>query len=141
MPFLSQVAASVSSIGREASLTSVFPSQKRANPSPVPGPSTLICTSGFFEENFSATSEEIGWTVEDPETTTEPVNPPLPPLPEPLPLPLAFEQAEPRSDRAENAATAAHLVVLLIMPPCRRNPRPEARRQEWPLCGKQVNGG
>ena len=47
MPAFLQALASSSSIGREASAMSISPLQKSSNPSPVPGPSTLIATSGL----------------------------------------------------------------------------------------------
>ncbi len=56
---------------------SVSPLQNNSKPSPVPGPSTEISTSGFASLNFSATSVLIGSTVEEPEMTrTPPVPPP-----------------------------------------------------------------
>src|SRR4051794_32164242 len=61
---------------------SVFPSQNRTKPSPVPGPSTDTWASGLSFEKFSATSCEMGKTVDEPETLTEPVafEPPSVPL-------------------------------------------------------------
>jgi hypothetical protein len=76
-PFFSQSLTSSSSIGLEASEMSVSPLQKSSKPSPVPGPLTLISTS---EPNsslkISATTDEIGSTVEDPEIVIDPVSSP-----------------------------------------------------------------
>src|SRR4051812_47770719 len=89
MPASLHALASVSSIGREASLTSVSPEQNSSKPSPVPGPSTLIVTSGLLPWNASATSEEIGSTVDEPEITMSPdmVFELAPPPPEDVVLP------------------------------------------------------
>ena len=57
----------------DASLMSVSPSQNSSNPSPVPGPSTSRSTVGSESLNSSATRIVIGSTVEEPDTTTEPV--------------------------------------------------------------------
>src|SRR5215210_7641883 len=59
-------------MAREASLMSVSPWQKSLKPSPVPGPSTLIATSGFVALNASLTASEIGWTVDEPEMVISP---------------------------------------------------------------------
>ena len=48
---------------------SVSPLQNSSNPSPVPGPSTLNPTSGLVSLKISATTDEIGSTVDDPEIT------------------------------------------------------------------------
>src|ERR671922_100912 len=88
MPFCSQASISSCSIGREASEMSVSPLQNSSKPSPVPGPSTVMLTSGFSSTNSSATSEEMGSTVEDPEMKMSPVSsefpdpPPSPPPPQ-----------------------------------------------------------
>ena len=60
---------------------SVSPPQKSSKPSPVPGPSMVTPASGLAALNFSPTMIEIGSTVEEPETTTEPLtaSPPDPP--------------------------------------------------------------
>src|ERR1051325_4318972 len=81
MPAFLQAFASSGSIWREASLMSVLPSQKSTNPSPVPGPSTETCASGLLPAKCSATSCEIGSTVEEPETATEPESPDVPLVP------------------------------------------------------------
>ena len=74
IPFCSQTVASSSSIGREASLMSVSPSQNRTNPSPVPGPSTVIETSEDTSSlKSSATRLVIGCTVEEPEIVMVPL--------------------------------------------------------------------
>ena len=73
-PLARQVSSSASLMAREASATSVSPSQKSTMPSEVPGPSTLIATSGFNAEKASATRAEIGSTVEDPLTAIVPVS-------------------------------------------------------------------
>ena len=52
---------------------SISPLQKSSKPSPVPGPSTLIATSGFVSLKISATTDEIGSTVEEPEIVIDPV--------------------------------------------------------------------
>ena len=82
MPVSSQSAASSSSMARDASAMSMEPSQRRANPSPVPGPSTEYWTSGLAALKSAATIELIGSTVDDPEMTISPARPasPLPPL-------------------------------------------------------------
>ena len=54
----------------------------------MPGPSTLICTLGLLPENVSATSCEIGCTVEEPDTETEPLRSPAPAEPPELELEL-----------------------------------------------------
>ena len=74
-PPSSQAAISSSLIGREASAMSVSPAQKRAKPSPVPGPSTVMATSGLDSANAAAAAAEIGSTVDEPETTTSPGQP------------------------------------------------------------------
>ena len=76
MPFSAHVAASSSLIAREASEMSVSPAQNRANPSPVPGPSTEMFTSGSTSLNSSWTRTEIGSTVDEPEITMSPDRPP-----------------------------------------------------------------
>ena len=62
-------------MGREASETSVSPEQNNSNPSPVPGPSTDTAADGLAALKASATSELIGSTVDEPETTTSPSTP------------------------------------------------------------------
>ena len=52
---------------------SIWPVQKSWAPSPVPGPSTLMATSGYRALNSSATPALIGSTVEEPEMSTLPV--------------------------------------------------------------------
>src|SRR6266545_516085 len=71
-PAALQAAASSSLILREASLMSVSPLQKRAKPSPVPGPSTVYSTSGFAAWKSSATMLVIGSTVDEPEMVSVP---------------------------------------------------------------------
>ena len=74
MPLVEHASASSCSIGREASLTSVSPSQNRTKPSPVPGPSTVIWTFGDTSSlKSSATRLEIGSTVDEPEIAIVPV--------------------------------------------------------------------
>ena len=73
IPFCLQAFTSSGSIGRDASEISVSLLQKSSNPSPVPGPSTLIATSGFVSLKISATKDEIGCTVDDPEIVIDPV--------------------------------------------------------------------
>jgi hypothetical protein len=48
--------------------------QKRANPSPVPGPSTVYETPGLAALKSSATMLVIGSTVEEPEMERVPVS-------------------------------------------------------------------
>ncbi len=83
MPFAAHVSASSSLIGRLASEMSVSPSQKTANPSPVPGPLTVTCTAEPASSASSATFSETGCTVDEPEMFTEPstsvMAPPSPP--------------------------------------------------------------
>ncbi len=71
-PASAQAWASSSLMAREASLMSVSPAQKRAKPSPVPGPSTLMATLGFCSLKSSLTRVEMGSTVEEPEMTISP---------------------------------------------------------------------
>ena len=52
---------------------SIWPVQKSWAPSPVPGPSTWMATSGYMPLNNSATPALIGSTVEEPEMATLPV--------------------------------------------------------------------
>ena len=74
MPFFAQASPPPRSIGREASLMSVSPSQNRTNPSPVPGPSTVIETSEDTSSlKSSATRLVIGSTVEEPEIVIVPL--------------------------------------------------------------------
>ena len=51
IPPSSQAVTSSSSIAREASAMSISPWQNSSKPSPVPGPSTEISTSGFVSLN------------------------------------------------------------------------------------------
>src|SRR5215217_8657076 len=74
-----QIAASSGSIGREASLMSVSPTQNFSNPPPVPAWPTLISTSGFSPLNCSATAWVSGPTVLDPLILIEPERPLAPP--------------------------------------------------------------
>ena len=75
------------SIGREASEMSVSPAQKSWKPSPVPG-RRRSPASGLAALNFSPTTIEMGSTVEEPDTTTEPLTASPPPPPRPaLPRP------------------------------------------------------
>ena len=53
---------------------SVSSAQKRAKPSPVPGPSTEVATPGFAESNASPTRALMGSTVEEPEMTIWPLS-------------------------------------------------------------------
>ena len=103
---------------------SVSPLQKRTNPSPVPGPSTLTCTSGFCPENSSATRFEIGSTVDDPETVIEPdkAPPPVAPVVPVLPLAPALLSDPPHaaaiSEKASTpAAMPAQFRALRILRP------------------------
>src|SRR4029450_2790665 len=90
----------------------------RTNTSLVPGPSTLIWTSGFAAENCSATSDEIGWTVDEPDTVT------VPDIAEGE-LPPSLPHAAPSTASAENAATAPSLIrpLPIPLPPSRFSPR------------------
>src|SRR5262245_1269840 len=74
-PPSSQAVTSSALIGREASEMSVSPAQKRAKPSPVPGPSTVMATSGLESENTAAAAAEIGSTVDEPEIASSPDRP------------------------------------------------------------------
>ena len=67
-----QAAASSSLIARDASEMSVSPAQNFLKPSPVPGPSTVYSKPGFASLNSRATPDEIGSTVDEPETKIEP---------------------------------------------------------------------
>src|ERR671919_634675 len=100
IPFAAQASISSCSIGRDASEMSVSPLQNSSKPSPVPGPSTVISTSGFSSANNSATSELIGSTVDEPDTNIDPVSASLPPLPPP---PLS----DPPHAAPSNAAAAS----------------------------------
>src|SRR5918996_2756302 len=84
IPLASHSAISSSRIDRDASWTSLSPAQKRAKPSLVPGPSTVIWTDGSCAANFSAFAAEIGSTVDEPETKRD-VPPPGDASPEPPP--------------------------------------------------------
>lgn len=77
----------------------------------------MIDTPEFWPEKFSATSEEMGWTVEEPDTTTFPVTPLLPPLPL---FPELLLHAAATIDKAATAATTPGLPILLTMPPLER---------------------
>src|SRR5918996_1775881 len=79
MPLASQVAASSSSMGRDASEMSISPLQNSSKPSPVPGPSTAMSTPSFSVMNASAASEVMGSTVDEPEMLIEPETSPPPP--------------------------------------------------------------
>ena len=57
MPFSAQISASSSLMVREASEMSVSPSQKRAKPSPVPGPETDTFTSARIEPSSMLPSQ------------------------------------------------------------------------------------
>jgi hypothetical protein len=71
-------------------------------------------TSGFVSLKISATSAEIGWTVEDPEIVIEPVRPLGPVGSEPSP---SLEQAAETIASAPNRATrAAHRFPFTIEP-------------------------
>ena len=93
---------SSSEITRDASLMSVWPWQNVTNPSVVPGPSTAALTPVLADWKFSATSDEIGSTVDEPEMLSEPVrsppDAPLDPL-EPL-LSLLLPHAAATSEKA-----------------------------------------
>ena len=54
---------------------SVSPPQNSSKPSPVPGPSTEMLTSGLSALKPSAAAELMGSTVEEPEMTTSPETP------------------------------------------------------------------
>src|SRR4029453_8433412 len=74
IPLAAQASASSCSIGREASLMSVSPSQNSTNPSPVPGPSTVIETAEETSSlKSSATRLVIGCTVDEPEIVMVPL--------------------------------------------------------------------
>ena len=72
MPASEQVAASSSSIAREAVAMSLPSSQKRAKPSPVPGPSTSNVTPSFAAAKSSRAIDTIGSTVDEPMATISP---------------------------------------------------------------------
>src|SRR3990172_657602 len=72
MPAFSHAFISSASIGRDASLMSVLPSQNSTNPSPVPGPSTDGDTPGLEPAKLSATRVVIGSTVDEPEMVNSP---------------------------------------------------------------------
>ena len=111
---------------------SVSPLQKSANPSVVPGPSTATSTPVFAPWKFSATSEVIGSTVDEPEMLSDPVRSPPPVAPEapldPL-LSLLLPQAAATIDRARSPATtpASFLASRMVSPPCERHPDPSGR--------------
>src|SRR5687767_10935580 len=75
MPLSRHSWASVSRMAREASATSLVPSQNRAKPSPVPGPSTVKPKFGLSALKSSETACETGSTVEEPETKISPLTP------------------------------------------------------------------
>jgi hypothetical protein len=72
IPASEQASISLSLMARDASEMSVSPAQNFLNPSPVPGPSTLIPTSGCPARNASALIALIGSTVDDPEMMIDP---------------------------------------------------------------------
>jgi hypothetical protein len=111
IPFCLQTgASSFGSIGREASLMSVSPSQNRTNPSPVPGPSTVIETSEDTSSlKSSATRLVIGCTVEDPEIVMVPLKAvaPVAPL-----APVVEPVSPPPSSSLQAAATSASTAII-----------------------------
>ena len=75
-PLAAHLSASPSGLmARDASEMSVSPSQNRAKPSPVPGPSTVMATPGEAALNASWMAVVMGWTVDEPEMVMEPVRP------------------------------------------------------------------
>ena len=73
MPAASHASTSESLIWRLASEMSVSPEQNFLKPSPVPGPSTVMPTSGFSARKASALSADTGSTVDDPEMRMDPL--------------------------------------------------------------------
>jgi hypothetical protein len=88
---------------------SLSPLQNSSNPSPVPGPSTLMATSGFSSLKSSATSPVMGSTVDDPEMKRLPVSPAAS-APPPFPPHAAATRAS-----AANGTVAASRFVLPVM--------------------------
>src|SRR6185503_213340 len=80
--------------------------QKRANPSPVPGPSTVYSTSGFRAWKSSATRLVIGSTVDEPEIVSVPETAAEDSSGDP-----PFEQAARRTAPARMAASAGRTRV------------------------------
>ncbi len=95
-PLSSQIFASSSVIGREASLMSVSPRQKRSKPPPVPEIPTVMRTSEFSRWKFSAAAVTYGPTVLEPSAV---IVPPLEPPP-PHPATVATSAASAIASRA-----------------------------------------
>ncbi len=100
---------------------SVSPSQNRTNPSPVPGPSTVIETSEDTSSlKSSATRLVIGSTVEEPEIVmvplrswaVEPLAPPV--LPVPPPLSSLLQAAATSDSDAIAASSTSHFLRFRI---------------------------
>ena len=72
--FSSQIFASSSSMGRDASFMSVSPAQNDSKPPPVPDSPTVIWTSGLVSLKSSAATLDIGPTVLEPSMATVPVS-------------------------------------------------------------------
>src|SRR5919108_265330 len=81
MPFFLQIAASSSSIERDASETSVSPAQNFSKPPPVPDVPTVTFTFGFWPWNSSAAAWANGPTVLEPSILMLPDRSPPPLLP------------------------------------------------------------
>jgi len=94
-------------MARDAFEMSVSPSQNLAKPSPVPGPSTDIATAGLSALNAAATLDEMGSTVDDPETSIDDD-------PEPPPAADASVELLPHA-----VATIASAMSIAIDFPCR----------------------
>jgi len=62
-------------MARDAPAISISPAQNSANPSPVPGPSTVMATPGEPTLNSSWTAVEMGCTVDEPEMVMLPSSP------------------------------------------------------------------
>ena len=107
---------------------SVSPSQNRTNPSPVPGPSTVIETSEDTSSlKSSATRLVIGSTVEEPEIVmvplrswaVEPLAPPVLPVPPPS---SSLLHAAATSDSTATAASSTRPLPPVPHPLLLRRP-------------------
>ena len=74
MPLSAADCASLSLMGRDASLMSISPAVNRLNPPPVPDTPTLTRTSGWTLRNSSATASLTGKTVLEPSISIVPLS-------------------------------------------------------------------
>jgi hypothetical protein len=115
---------------------SVCPAQKSSKPAPVPGPFTVIDTSGFRSRKNSATRLVTGWTVDEPDTRIEPERP------------LAASSSEPPPHAASISAsdTAPARPRIASVPPLIPSLRScglrdDRRQPAWPKLGPEMNVG